>query len=393
MAGTPDTTALALRLDVDEAEAELAVPRAEADEELRELARQQADQLLAFEAGSEEMEHSRAAVATMGRGLQRDAASKSRMLQEPIKELSRASEDGGPVAKSLVDLRIQVEDLDPAKLDLSPGWFTRLVGHIPGIGTPLKRYFMKYESSQTLIDSIIKSLEMGRDQLKRDNITLTEDQRSMRGLTISISKQAALAQTLDEMIQYKLEREISPEDDTKRRFIEEELLFTLRQRTMDLQQQLAVNQQGVLATEIIIRNNRELIRGVDRAVDVTVSALQVAITVALALAHQKVVLDKIDAVNRTTSELIASTARRLREQGAEIHEQAASTMLDMESLKSAFNDISTALDEISTFRRNALPQMASTIVELDKLTVEGEKAIERMEEVRAVEPLLDLDAG
>ncbi len=149
----------------------------------------------------------------------------------------------------------------------------------------------------------------------------------------------------------------------------------------------------MLATEIIIRNNRELIRGVDRAVDVTVSALQVAITVALALAHQKVVLDKIDAVNRTTSELIASTARRLREQGAEIHEQAASTMLDMESLKSAFNDISTALDEISTFRRNALPQMASTIVELDKLTVEGEKAIERMEEVRAVEPLLDLDAG
>ena len=31
-----------------------------------------------------------------------------------------------------------------------------------------------------------------------------------------------------------------------------------RQRTLDLQQQLAVNQQGVLAIEIIIRNNREL---------------------------------------------------------------------------------------------------------------------------------------
>jgi hypothetical protein len=50
-------------------------------------------------------------------------------------------------------------------------------------------------------------------------------------------------------------------------------LFALRQRTLDLQQQLAVNQQGVLAIEIIIRNNRELIRGVDRALDVTISRI------------------------------------------------------------------------------------------------------------------------
>ena len=78
----------------------------------------------------------------------------------------------------------------------------------------------------------------------------------------------------------KLATEIGP-DDPRREFVEEDILFALRQRTLDLQQQLAVNQQGVLAIEIIIRNNRELIRGVDRALDVTISALQVAVTVAL----------------------------------------------------------------------------------------------------------------
>ena len=140
----------------------------------------------------------------------------------------------------------------------------------------------------------------------------------MRDLTLYLTQQVALAQALDEAIQYKLEREISP-DDPRRSFIEEELLFPLRQRTMDLQQQLAVNKQGVLATEIIVRNNRELVRGVNRAVDVTVSALQVAVTVALALAHQKVVLDKVEAVNRTTSTLIAGTAERLKTQGTAIH--------------------------------------------------------------------------
>src|SRR5690606_42135790 len=53
-----------------------------------------------------------------------------------------------------------------------------------------------------------------------------------------------------------------PADDSRRSFMEEELLFPLRQRILDLQQQLAVSQQGILALEVVIRNNRELIRGV-----------------------------------------------------------------------------------------------------------------------------------
>lgn len=381
-----------LVLDVETTKAELALPEPSPDEEMRERARTQVEQLLAFDADDDSgKEASRSAVETMGRDLQQRSAQKSSMLQAPIRELSRGSEDGGPVAKSLVDLRIQVEALDPTSVDLDPGSFTRIVGKIPGIGTPLKRYFMKFESSQTAIDSIVKSLEKGREQLKRDNITLAEDQRVMREVTESLTDQIALAQALDEMLVYKLDREI-PADDPRRQFIEEELLFTLRQRTMDLQQQLAVNQQGVLATELIIRNNRELIRGVDRAIDVTVSALQVAVTVALALAHQKIVLDKIEAVNKTTSDMIAGTAERLKTQGAQIHEQAASTMLDMDALRSAFDDITIALDEVSRFRREALPKMAGTIVELDELTEKGEEALERLDDAREAQPLLELES-
>jgi uncharacterized protein YaaN involved in tellurite resistance len=33
---------------------------------------------------------------------------------------------------------------------------------------------------------------------------------------------------------------------------------------MDMQQVIVVNQQGVMASEIVIRNNKELIRGVQR---------------------------------------------------------------------------------------------------------------------------------
>ncbi len=160
---------------------------------------------------------------------------------------------------------------------------------------------------------------------------------------------------------------------------------------MDLQQQLAVNQQGVLAIEMIIRNNMELVRGVDRAINVTVSALQVAVTLALALANQKIVLDKVQAVNETTDELIAGTAQEPAQQGAEIHKLARPPPCSTSTtLKAAFADINAALDEIVAFRQEALPQMAASIVELDKLSAEGEEAIRKLEQGRAAEPALQI---
>ena len=387
------TPTLNLALDVQETKAELALPEPEPTDELRSQADAQVEQLLSIDPTDEDARKAaREAVDSMGRDLQTRSAGRSRMLQAPLKEISHNSEDGGEVAKSLSDLRIEVEKLDPSGLDTEAGWFTRAIGKIPGVGTPLKRYFMRYESSQTQIDAIVVSLEKGRDQLKRDNVTLGEDQKAMRELTHLLTDQIALAQALDASVVDKLATEITA-DDPRRQFVEEDILFGLRQRTLDLQQQLAVNQQGVLAIEIIIRNNRELIRGVDRAIDVTISALQVAVTVALALAHQKIVLDKIQAINTTTSTMIAGTAERLKTQGTEIHQQASSTMLDMEALRSAFADIDTALDEISRFRREALPTMAGTILELDTLTAESEQTIENMERGRTAATSIEESGG
>ena len=141
------------------------------------------------------------------------------------------------------------------------------------------------------------------------------------------------------MKQYKLDREVAAED-PQHKFIKEELLFPLRQRIMDLQQTLNVNQQGILTIEVIIRNNRELIRGVDRALNVTVTALQIAVACALALNNQEIVLKKITAINETTSRLIAHNAERLKTQGVDIHKKAAEATLNMEDLEKAFTELS-----------------------------------------------------
>jgi uncharacterized protein YaaN involved in tellurite resistance len=341
-------------------------------------------------ANNADADQSKASMETVGLDLQKKAAALSEMLKRPLADLSRRSEEGGPVAKSIIDLKMQVEELDPNKLDFSPGWFSRTLGKLPGVGSPLKRYFSKYESAQTVIAAIVRSLEQGRDQLGRDNITLSEDQKRMREMTQKLEKTIQLAQLIDQKLQYKLDRETSP-GSPQQKFISEELHFPLRQRIMDLQQQLAVNQQGVLAMELVIRNNKELIRGVNRSLNVTVNALQTAVTVAMALENQKIVLDKMDAINQTTSNLISGTAQRLRTQGVEIQKRASTTQLNMDSLKAAFADIQGAIEDISQFRTQALPQMASTIGELDKLSSEVKKEVDKIEQGRQARPQLSIE--
>lgn len=332
------------------------------------------------------------AIQNLGSELQREAARRSAMLRQPVHKLYEGATEGSEVANALVNLKMKVEELDPGQFDFEPGWVTRTMGLLPFVGNPLKRYFSKYESSSTQLDAIVRALRIGKEQLGRDNVTLTDDQVAMRQLAAKLEKATALGQMIDAKLVAKLERELTV-DDPRRAVVENEWLFPLRQRIQDLQQQLIVNQQGIMAIDLVIRNNIELMRGVDRATNVTVSALQVAVTLALALANQRITLEKILAVNETTDKLIARTAERLRTQGADIHKMAAGTSLNIEVLKKAFEDIRAALDDITRFRQEALPKMAEAIVELDRLSVEASRTIENMDNARRIGKTINAQLG
>jgi len=356
---------------------------AQEDPELAQMADAFVREVLALNDESARRRQQREAIDDMGIEVQRQAAHRSVMLQTPIRKLAHQGDEGSPVARALLQLRGQMQSLDPNRNDLSDSGLRRALSFIPGMGTAMERYFNKFENAQEAIDGIIKNLEAGSDMLRRDNITLADDQQALRELLVQLQRQVELGRLIDRRLADTL---ASPAGNgEKRAFIEEELLFPLRQRIVDLQQQLAISQQGVLALEVVIRNNRELIRGVDRAINVTVSALTVAVTVALALADQRLVLDRVEALNATTSTLIAGTAKALRTQGVDIQTRASSAMLDMEQLKQAFADVVGAIDEVSRYRRDALPRLDEQIDQLEQLAAQSNEAIHRLEHGNAVQ--------
>jgi len=363
----------------------------ETSDDLNQRALSSVEQLLKIDPNNlEDKNNSIAAVEAIGAELQKMAVRHSQLLKQSIHILSKTGDDGGPVANSLTELRAKVEELDPNKVDFSMGWFRRTLARLPFVGSPIEEYFAKYQSADSVISDIVNSLERGKNQLKRDVITLDDDQQYMRDLSEKLKKAITFAEILDKELINKVENKMLS-DDLKSIFIKEDILFPLRQRIMDLQQQLAVAQQAILTIEIIKRNDKELIRGVSRALGVTISSLQVAVTLSLALANQKIVLEKINAVNKTTDNMIAQTAEKLKTQGVEIHKQASSAQINIEVLKKAFKDIDDAYRDISKFRQEALPNMAASILEMDGFASKAEKTIKKMESSKQVSQYYGLD--
>ena len=302
-----------------------------------------------------------------------NSARKNSLMQTTIGNLSKAGEEGSTVSNSLADLHREIKGLDPAFLDFTKD------GFLDKIFNPMRRYFEKYTKADGVIKDILLSLDRGKETLKNDNTTLDLEEDALRELTQKLNMELALGMALDEELAGRIEQaRAEGEDEEKIRFATEEVLFPLRQRVMDMQQMLVVNHQGIIALEVVKRNNKELIRGVDRAKTVTVTALRTAVMVASALYNQKIVLRKIDSLNETTSNLISSTSRMLKEQGAAIQKQATQSAISPDVLKQAFQDAISALDDISAFKYQALPKMQETVAQFRALAETGEKEITRL---------------
>ena len=350
-------------------------PSKKVENDVKDLAVKNTDEIISLDLENlEEKRNMIKSIDEFALETMQNSSRKNSLLQTTIGNLSKEGEDGSTVSNSLADLHREIKDLDPSLINFSSD------GLLSKIVNPIKRYFQKYEKADGVIKDILVSLDKGKNTLKNDNTTLDIEEEALRELTKKLNNELALAMAMDEEISNRLEDEKSKGiEEEKLKFIQEEILFPLRQRIMDMQQMVVVNHQGIVAMEVIKRNNRELIRGVDRAKTVTVTALRTAVMVASALYNQKIVLKKIEILNETTSNIISSTGKMLKEQGAEVQKQATEANINPDSLKQAFQDAISALEDISTFKAQALPKMHETINQFRELAETGEKEIARLE--------------
>ena len=271
------------------------------------------------------------------------SASHNEMLATRFVDLTKGGKDADNIGEQLIELNKQMKDLDPSKVDFAKK------GVLGNLMNPVRKYFAKYEKAEVAISDIVESLDKSSKVLQNDNTTLLNEETYLREVTNKLLADIELGKQMDASIEAQIQKaEIDGVDQNKIDFVREEVLFPLRQRIMDMQQMIVVNQQGIVSLNVIRRNNKELIRGVNRAKTVTVSALRTGVMVASALYDQKIVMDKITILNQTTENIIETTSHMLKEQGSEIQRHSAETMISPDVLKAAFAEALQAIDDVSS---------------------------------------------
>src|ERR687893_839960 len=314
---------------------------------------------------SPEFAQQAANVRSMGDADIRKAAETSnRLLQTPVRAIKEGGlASGSKVGNPLLELRRTVEDLDRSQAT----GVRKFLGVIP-FGDKIVDYFRRYESAQGHLNGILHSLRNGQDELTRDNVALNMEKQNLWAAMGRLNQYVYVAERLDARLSAKI-AELQISDPETASSLNQDVLFYVRQKHQDLLTQLAVSIQAYLAIDIIIQNNIELIKGVDRATTTTISALRTAVIVAQALGSQKLVLDQIAALNTTTSGMI-------------------------EQLQAAFANIYATMDSINEFKVKALDTMSATIGVLENEVEKYKAYVARVQsqDQRLASGQLDIDS-
>lgn len=332
------------------------------------------DSLMVAEPNSPEFTAKAEDVRSMGDSdIRRAAETSNRLLSTPVRAFKEGQlSEGSKVGKTLLELRRTVEDLDPKGAQGS----RKFLGVLP-FGDKLTDYFRKYQSSQTHLDAIIHALYDGQDELRKDNAALNQEKQNLWETMGRLNQYVYIAERLDARLSARA-AELDATDPEAAKKLRQDVLFYVRQKHQDLLTQLAVSIQNYLAIDIVIKNNVELVKGVDRATTTTVSALRTAVIVAQALNNQKLVLDQITALNTTTSNLIEATSQMLRDNSVQIQQQAASATIGLPQLQAAFQNVYATMDAIDTFKGQALDNMAATIGTLENEVTKSKDYLDRV---------------
>jgi uncharacterized protein YaaN involved in tellurite resistance len=310
---------------------------------------------------------------SFGADIRRSIAHQSDLLNAPIKEIMTNNESDGSLSTDLLALRRQVEAVNPNKFDFTESGFRRLLSKLPGIGSKLEAWWSQYQSVSTVINDILTNLEKGKEVLTKDNMTLKVDRDKLMEFTWKLQDQLQIAMLLDS----QLATWSADLGAAEKKYIEEDILYYLRQEVQDMQLSLGASNQAILVSDIIRRANEELIRSTDRTLNVSAKALQTAAALQIALVHQKKQMEAVKATQEMTVELLKSTAEKAKTQGVQIVRDANDVSGMIDGLKQAFSDTIEAMNMLDSYKQEALPAMASNVTLLDDLNKQMKEQVDR----------------
>lgn len=299
------------------------------------------------------------------------ALSSNNLMKRQLKELDNSSvKENKKVVKSLIDMENKIVELNPAKAGIN--WDDPLRGgrifgiKLPFIGDKLQKYIQKTRDASQYIEMVNKELDEGSriiresigeiDLEKQKNLEIT-----MRSNEYLYLNSAIVKKVESRMIENKL-------NDKEKELVTEVILYPLEQKKSDLNTQIHVAITSYYGLDVIQKNNKELLRGVQRCQMVALPALNTSITMASALADQKNVHDTVGAINQTAEEMLNNVSTMVSSQSQQIQKSAQSETIKRKSIMDNYKKIEDALKKTSEYRLQAHAALKKDNEKMEELT-------------------------
>ena len=244
--------------------------------------------------------------------------------------------------QSIEKLEKEMKTVDPSLVD-----FSKISKGIGKLFNPITQYFKKLEQEDENIEGILNVLNSIRNILSNDNITLELEIDKIADTIQILNLEYDVGVKIKNQIESIIEEARKDDNNLEKiKFYEDEVITPLEKKLYDIKQVIIVNEQSMLAMEIIRKNNKELIRNIDRIKNVTMVAINTAVMVAKSLYNQKVALNKIEALNNSTNDIISNTSDKLNQVSLDIANGINNAELSSDLLKQKFTDLYSLIEDV-----------------------------------------------
>jgi uncharacterized protein YaaN involved in tellurite resistance len=337
-------------------------PKGMSDEEATKLKNQAAEMVRQLEQASGSKELSVVdSMSNVGLQTQRAAASNLRLLEARVATLLNSGGPGREIGNSLRDLRITLDQIDPAQ---NPRTFwDRAYNVFPFFGgrNPvriLQKIAMKYEPVSRQVIRIELRLKEGQQVLEKDNGELIKLYQQVEVQQPQVEKNAYMG----ELLMQELARLLAHTPDG--------VLHDVAMRVQDLRTMDEVHIQYFVSIEMTRQNNKRLEQALERTLTLTNNALTVGLAIQSALVDQKAVMEATKRTRELLGTLITANAAAIKRHTQEIGNLYNNPVIAMDKVTQAHNDLMEAMDMADRLRQDGINIAQDNIKKLRELSDE-----------------------
>jgi uncharacterized protein YaaN involved in tellurite resistance len=244
------------------------------------------------------------AIPELGRAEQQAFWQLNNRLVHPLQQLMADTRAGGQVSTLLQSLQRKVKAIHPPE-KRRPGLWQRLMLLFSEHNSPWEMWLAAYPDEKKQLMALVERLDDEKQQLIRDNHILNADHEQVSAAVKDLER------ACDQVNAFT--QQLSAADQLDAGF-RAELLPEVQRRLIELQQQLLIGRQAVLTIDLLIKQNKSLINGIEQAVYSTTSAVNVAAGVALASRQQQTMAGQEQAGEQSIDVARLEQAQQLIEQ-------------------------------------------------------------------------------